>query len=79
MNTTATKPTLNLNASTLTSAWEQYLLDRIFCEAFWSACDDFCAETFDDLTEAERETIHTFLQEKTQVIIKSKPLEWDNN
>ena len=79
MTTTTTKPTITLNASTLTSEWEDYLLGRIMNEAFWTACDDFVEECFDDMSDDEREKIQEFIQDRTQVIIKSQPLEWDNN
>ena len=77
MTTTTTKPTITLNASTLTSEWEGYLLDRIMNEAFWTACDDFVSETFADMNDSEREKIQEFIQGRTQVIIKSPSFEWD--
>ncbi len=77
--TTTTKPTITLNASTLASEWETYLLDRIFQHEFWSAVDGFVEERFDDMNDSEREKIHTFIQEKTQVIIKSPSFELDTN
>jgi len=79
MNTTATKPTITLNASTLTSDWERYLLDCLMNEVFWTACEQFVEERFDDMTDGEREKIQEFIQGKTQVIIKSPCFEWDNN
>ncbi len=75
--TTTTKPTITLNASTLTSEWEDYLLGRIMNEAFWTACDDFVEELFDDMTDDEQQKIQEFIQGRTQVIIKSPPFEWD--
>jgi len=78
-STTATKSTLNLDAATLPRDWEEYLLERIFSETFWSACDAFVEENFDELSDAEREKIHTLIQERTQVIIKSPSFEWDAN
>ena len=78
MTTTTTKPTITLNASTLTSEWEGYLLDRIMNEdVFWTACEQFVEECFDDMTDDEQQKIQEFIQGRTQVIIKSAPFEWD--
>jgi len=77
--TTATKPTLTLNASTLTSDWEDFLLGRIMNEAFWSACEEFVEERFNDMTDGEREKIQEFIQGRTQVLIKSPAFDWNAN
>jgi len=75
---TTTQPTITLNASTLTSEWERYLLDRIMNEdVFWTACEQFVEERFDDMTDDERQKIQEFIQGRTQVIIKSPSFEWD--
>jgi len=81
MTATSATPikTITLNASTLTSEWEGYLLDRIMNETFWTACEQFVEERFDDMTDGEREKIQEFIQGKTQVIIKSPPFEWTHN
>ena len=71
------KPTLTLNAASLTNDWETFLLDRIMNEAFWAAADDFVSDRFADMSDDEREKIQEFIQAKTQVIIKSPAFEWD--
>ena len=76
--TTTTQPTITLNASTLTSEWEDYLLGRIMNEdVFWTACEQFVEERFDDMTDDERQKIQEFIQGRTQVIIKSPSFDWD--
>ena len=75
--TTPVKPTVTLNASTLTHDWEDLCLGRLMNEAFWTAVDDFVDETFEDFSDEERERIHDFLSGKTQVIVKSRPIEFD--
>ena len=51
------KPTLTLNAVSLTNDWETFLLDRIMNEAFWTAADDFVSDRFADMSDDEREKI----------------------
>ena len=75
--TTSAKSTVTLNASTLTHDWEDFCLDRLMNEAFWTAVDDFVADRFEDFSDEERERIHDFLSGKTQVIVKSRPIEFN--
>lgn len=50
--------------------WQEYLMDRIFNDCFWTAVDDFIFDTTSTLSEEDAEKLHTLLSEQTRISVE---------